>query len=298
MFVQNESFDKYFKDMESDFISQFKSVENVNYLDKSYRNADSNSRKLADRMIERLLKSGSTIVGIQNILELYEKAKSGKSSIILMEHYSNFDFPCFQFLLYKMGYHEVADHIIPIAGVKLFRDNLFVKTLSLGYNAILVYPPHAFVGVGLEHARQRRVFNANSMKYIYEKKNSGYIILIFPTATRYRKGKPETKKIIFEIGNYFKIFDYYLMIGVNGNVLEVSEDGDMSHDVFKRDSLIYNADKVISIAEYRDEILSALKDCQTEITKEVLGLKIAEDLENRFNVLHAEGLEVYKKSFG
>lgn len=170
MFVQNESFDKYFKDMESDFISQFKSVENVNYLDKSYRNADSNSRKLADRMIERLLKSGSTIVGIQNILELYEKAKSGKSSIILMEHYSNFDFPCFQFLLYKMGYHEIADHIIPIAGVKLFRDNLFVKTLSLGYNAILVYPPHAFVGVGLEHARQRRVFNANSMKYIYEKR--------------------------------------------------------------------------------------------------------------------------------
>ncbi|AFU74617.1 glycerol-3-phosphate O-acyltransferase, putative [Borreliella afzelii HLJ01] len=86
------------------------------------------------------------------------------------------------------------------------------------------------------------------------------------------------------------------MIGVNGNVLEVSEDGDMSHDVFKRDCLIYNADKVISIVEYRDKILNTLKDCQTEITKEVLGLKIAEDLENRFNVLHAEGLEVYKKS--
>lgn len=64
------------------------------------------------------------------------------------------------------------------------------------------------------------------------------------------------------------------MIGVNGNVLEVSEDGDMSHDVFKRDSLIYNADKVISIAEYRDEILNTLKDSQTEITKEVLGLKL------------------------
>lgn len=59
MFVQNESFDKYFKDMESDFVSQFKSVENVNYLDKSYRNADSKSRRLADRMIERLLESGS-----------------------------------------------------------------------------------------------------------------------------------------------------------------------------------------------------------------------------------------------
>lgn len=65
----------------------------------------------------------------------------------------------------------------------------------------------------------------------------------------------------------------------------------------KRDSLIYNADKVISIAEYRDEILNTLKDSQTEITKEVLGLKIAEDLENRFNVLHAKGHEFYKKSF-
>lgn len=62
MFVQNESFDKYFKDMESDFVSQFKSVENVNYLDKSYRNADSKSRRLADRMIERLLESGSILI--------------------------------------------------------------------------------------------------------------------------------------------------------------------------------------------------------------------------------------------
>ncbi len=85
------------------------------------------------------------------------------------------------------------------------------------------------------------------------------------------------------------------MIGVNGNVLEVSEDGDMSHDVFKRDSLIYNADKVISIAEYRDEILSALKDCQTEITKEVLGLKIAEDLENVLMCFMQKGLKFIKR---
>ena len=150
MFIKNESFNKYFKDIEDEFLSQFKAIENVNCLSSSYHEANSVSRSLADKMIERLLRGSSTIVGMQHILELYEKTKSGKSSIILMEHYSNFDFPCFQFLLNKMNYGEVADHIIPVAGVKLFKDDLFVKSLSLGYSVIFIYPPHSFIGVDTE----------------------------------------------------------------------------------------------------------------------------------------------------
>ncbi|AAX16842.1 1-acyl-sn-glycerol-3-phosphate acyltransferase [Borrelia hermsii] len=293
MFTQNESFNKYFKGIENEFLSRFKSIEKINCLSNSYHEADSVSRSLVDTMIKRLLKDNSTIVGIQNILKLYEKTKSGKSSIILMEHYSNFDFPCFQFLLNEMNYKEVAEHIIPIAGVKLFKDDLLIKSLSLGYSVIFIYPPHAFIGVDHETIRERRVFNANSMRCVVDKKSSGYMILIFPTATRYRKDKPETKKIISEIASYFKLFDYFIMVGINGNILEVSPNGDMSCDLFKEDTLVYNATEIFDIFEYKNLILEKLNQEGLEPTKEILGSRIADDLEKRFEVLHEEGANIY-----
>ncbi|BCR21763.1 1-acyl-sn-glycerol-3-phosphate acyltransferase [Borrelia sp. HM] len=293
MFIHNESFNKYFKDIENEFFSRFKAIENVNCLNDFYHEGDPVSRNLVDTMIKRLLKDSSTIIGIQNILELYEKSKSGKSSIILMEHYSNLDFPCFQFLLNRMNYKEVADHIIPVAGVKLFQDSLFVKTLSLGYSVIFIYPPHSFVGVEREKVRERRVFNANSMKYIVDKKTSGHIILIFPTATRYRKGRPETKKIISGVLGYFKLFDYFVMVSINGNVLEVSPNEDMSCDLFKEDILVYNSTEVLDIFEYKNLISEQLNQEGLEPTKELLGSRIADDLEKRFEVLHEMGAKIY-----
>ncbi|AWG42712.1 glycerol-3-phosphate acyltransferase [Candidatus Borreliella tachyglossi] len=293
MFIQNDSFNKYFKDIENEFLSQFKAIEKINCLKSSYHEADSVSVGLADKMIERLLSSNSTIVGIKHILELYEKSRLGKSSLILMEHYSNFDFPCFQFLLNRMSCREVSEHVIPIAGVKLFKDNLFVKSLSLGYSVIFIYPPHSFIGVDPETIRERRAFNANSMKFISDKKSSGYIILIFPTATRYRKGKPETKKIISEIGSYFKIFDYFVMVGINGNILEVSSDENMEHDIFREDALVYNTTEVLDVLEYKNLILRKLDQEGLEATKEILSSTIADDLEKRFEVLHEEGTRIY-----
>ncbi|UPA16196.1 1-acyl-sn-glycerol-3-phosphate acyltransferase [Borrelia coriaceae] len=293
MFIFNESFNKYFKGIENELFSRFKDIEKINFLNNSYHEADSVSRSLVDTMIKRLLKTNSTIVGIQNIVSLYEKCKSGKSSIILMEHYSNFDFPCFQFLLNKMDCKEVSEHIIPIAGVKLFKDNLLIKSLSLGYSVIFIYPPHAFIGVDHETVRERRIFNANSMRCIADKKNSGYIILIFPTATRYRKNRPETKKIISEMANYFKLFDYFIMVGINGNILEISSDEDMSCDVFKEDILVYNATEILDVIEYKNSILEQLNREGLEPTKEILGAKIADDLEKRFEGLHKDGAKIY-----
>ncbi|WP_024653939.1 1-acyl-sn-glycerol-3-phosphate acyltransferase [Borrelia persica] len=293
MFIRNESFNKYFKGIENEFSSRFEACEKRDCLNSSYHEADSVSRKLVDTMIERLLKSNSTIVGIQNIFKLYEKSKSGKSSMILMEHYSNFDFPCFQFLLDKMNCKEIAEHVIPVAGVKLFKDNLLIKSLTLGYNVIFIYPPHTFIGAERETVRERRIFNANSMRYVADKKNNGYMILIFPTATRYRKGRPETKKIISEIVNYFKLFDYFIMVGINGNILEVSSNGDMSCDVFREDTLVYNATEVFDIVEYKALILEKLRQDGLSPTKEILGSQIADDLERRFELLHKDGAKIY-----
>lgn len=131
------------------------------------------------------------------------------------------------------------------------------------------------------------------MRYIVNKKTSGYIVLVFPTATRYRKGRPETKKIISGILGYFKIFDYFIMVSVNGNILEVSPNEDMSCDIFKEDTVVYNATEVMDIFEYKNLILEKLSQEGLEPTKELLGSSIADDLEKRFEVLHEKGTKIY-----
>ncbi|ETZ18415.1 Glycerol-3-phosphate O-acyltransferase [Borrelia duttonii CR2A] len=57
-----------------------------------------------------------------------------------------------------MNCKEISEYVVPIAGVKLFKDNLLIKSLSLGYNVIFIYPPHAFVDVDSKTMRERRVF--------------------------------------------------------------------------------------------------------------------------------------------
>ena len=61
--------------------------------------------------MEDLLLPGSRIIGKENLLALHQLAQRKKHCLILMEHYSNFDIPCFYELLERSGdaYREVAD---------------------------------------------------------------------------------------------------------------------------------------------------------------------------------------------
>ncbi|MHB0897426.1 MAG: 1-acyl-sn-glycerol-3-phosphate acyltransferase, partial [Spirochaetales bacterium] len=56
-----------------------------------------------DQILKEHLLQGSGIDGFSNLEELMGRARSGESSLLLLEHYSNFDLPAFHYLLRQTG---------------------------------------------------------------------------------------------------------------------------------------------------------------------------------------------------
>ena len=59
-----------------------------------------------------------------------------------MEHYSNFDLPCFTQLLERCGapYQEVADSVVAVAGVKLNEESKLVLAFTEVFTRVVLYP--------------------------------------------------------------------------------------------------------------------------------------------------------------
>ena len=95
-----------------------------------------------DAIIADHLEDGSRIEGLDNLKNLYEHAKNGESTLLLMEHYSNFDLPVFHYLLRKEGDEgkQIASNLVAIAGIKLNEENPAVNAFTRAYTRIVIYP--------------------------------------------------------------------------------------------------------------------------------------------------------------
>ena len=98
------------------------------------------------------------------------------------------------------------------------------------------------------------------MRKMEELRKEGRIVVVFPTGTRYRPGKPETKKAIREIDSYIKTSDYMVLLSINGNCLEVNPSDDMTLDLVKEDTIILEASKLIDCKAFRSEVLNTLNE--------------------------------------
>ncbi|MDR2053067.1 MAG: hypothetical protein LBP80_06610 [Treponema sp.] len=92
---------------------------------------------------------------MENILELYEKAVSGKSCLLFLEHYSNFVLPLFSYLARteseKGG--EIDKAVITISGIKLNEENPIVAAFTGAYSRIVIYPSRSLQGLDAEKNR-------------------------------------------------------------------------------------------------------------------------------------------------
>lgn len=216
------------------------------------------NRDLFYKIVEDLMLEGSTIEGKENLLDLYQRAQEGKSCLILMEHYSNFDLPCLFNLIernFDQG-HDIADKLIAIAGMKLNEENPLVLSFTEAFSRIVIYPSRSLSSIQdpqerEEEKRKSTAINMAAMKSMMKKKYSGNIILVFPSGTRYRPGDPSTKKGVKEIDTYIKSFDNMVMISINGNTLHVNEGGSMIQDTGHKDVMIYNVSPVHSTKAFR-----------------------------------------------
>jgi glycerol-3-phosphate O-acyltransferase len=223
-----------------------------------YQEGDTNILPLLDEMVESLILPGSGLVGLENLEELLAKAESGKSCLLLVEHYSNLDLSVFSTMVRKAGGRgeDISKAVIAIAGMKLNEDNPIVAAFASAYSRIVIYPSRSLHGIPEEIKKvelpRSNAINRAALKALNEQKVKGKLILVFPSGTRYRPWDPETKKGIREIDTYIRSFDYFCFVSLNGEILHVQKT-DMLNDAVSKDIVRVTAGPVMSCVEFREK---------------------------------------------
>jgi len=256
------------------------------------------SRDIIRKMAHSLALPGSQITGLDNILKLYRLARDGKSCLLLLEHYSNFDLPSFDYLLAKSGPEgeACANDIIAMAGKKLNEDSDLVRACVSGYHRIVIYPSRSIGSIKdpailEEETRKSKAINRAAMHEMVRAKNTGKIILMFPSGTRFRPWDPETKRGVKEVDSYLKAFDYTVFIGINGNALKINKEArSMIEDHVEADVLIFTASEVTSCSDFRAAVRANYPD---DAPADVIKQAVADAVMARLDELHTQGEKLH-----
>ncbi|RPJ09281.1 MAG: 1-acyl-sn-glycerol-3-phosphate acyltransferase [Spirochaetaceae bacterium] len=226
-----------------------------------YQQGIHQNKAIITRIVNELLLPGSTIEGFENLVELFQLAKDGKSCLLFMQHFSNFDLPNMYELLARRGSEgeAIMNSIIAIAGLKLNEEHDLVRGFTEAFTRLVICPSSFLKDITddeeLKEANiKRNAINMAAMWQLMRLKNKGHIILVFPTGTRYRPWDPSTGKGLTEVYPYVKSFNYMVLVSINGNTLRVNPNGKMEEDLATRDLVIYSVSKVINCRDYRHEL--------------------------------------------
>jgi len=247
-------------------------VSTVITKDNVYQEGDERIVPILDRMAGSLMLPGSGVDGMENLEDLLAKAESGKSCLLLLEHYSNLDLTIFSLLVRQAGGRgaDIANALIAIAGAKLNEDSPVVAAFASAYTRIVIYPSGYLTGLPPEKKQieipRSLAINRAAMKALEEKKTQGRLVLVFPSGTRFRPWDPSTKKGVREIDSYIKSFDYMCCVALNGEILHVQRT-DMMNDIVTKDVVRVTAGPVTSCAEFRGKARDTVSDADTNRDK-------------------------------
>ena len=261
-----------------------------------YRTAKKKSRIIIDSMLDELMLPDSEIIGFDNLTALYNKATEGKSCLILMEHYSNFDFPG---LMHLLRMHsdvgiQIESKIVPMAAMKLNEEHPVVSSFTDAYRHISIFPARRIDQlVVTDHDdgefKKAREINHAALKRMRELKNNGDMILMFPSGTRYKPDNPQTKRVVKAADSFMRRFDYVIFGGIAGNTLLVNNPDDMLSDYIHQDVLIYAFSPIYKCKSFRKEISVEGEDNHD------LGMRVVERIEQTLEKMHAIAVEQYKQ---
>lgn len=240
---------------------------------KVYEEANLDLRKYMYSLLDMAYNSESGLGNVENFKAFYDKVtKEGKTGLILMEHYTNIDLPGILYLLEKQGEpwaKDFASRIVAIAGMKLNEESAGVRCFTEGFTRVVIYPTRSLDAVGQKEISEEekkaeeqkaRKINFAAMRAMDGCKKRGQIILVFPSGTRYRPGKPETKRGLREMDSYLRLFDCMLLVSMNGVCLKIDQDhpNDMLADTIEPGKCILTASPVIDCKKFRDDVLESL----------------------------------------
>ena len=161
-----------------------------------YQLANPKNRKLMDKLVEDNLLPESHLENVENFLDFYNQVKSGKSGLILMEHYSNTDLPALLYMLEHSGNSDLADlskRTVAIAGMKLNEDNPIVRAFAESFTRVVIYPTRSLTkneekAQSEEEAKEEmlkaRKINLAAMRAMDDCKKRGEVILVFPSGCK------------------------------------------------------------------------------------------------------------------
>lgn len=238
--------------------------------DNVFQPAQLQNRKYFQAIIEDLLLPGSDIESDKNILEAQKLAKQGKSVLVLSAHFSNFDVPVMYTLMrrHSLEMEKLFDDIIFIAGRKLTEGSKYVKALAEMFSRLVISAKANYKTA--EELQLALAINKAGQKKIAELKSSGRIFLIYPTGTRTRIDVPETCNPMREIYNYLKKFDYFLCLGMKGNLLVPCDDRPMINEYPSKDKIKLNFGKVFHTDSFLNDIERGLPLASIEDRKQAV----------------------------
>ncbi|MCR5253674.1 MAG: 1-acyl-sn-glycerol-3-phosphate acyltransferase [Treponema sp.] len=265
---------------------------------KVYEEANLDTRKYMYKLLDDNFKPGSGLGNIENFKAFYDAVtKEGKSGLILMEHYTNLDLPAILYLLDKQGEpwaKDLSSRIVAVAGMKLNEASPAVRAFTEGFTRVVIYPTRSLTAledkkiseeeIAAEEQRARKI-NFAAMRAMDGCKKRGQVILVFPSGTRYRPGKPETKRGLREIDSYLRLFDCMILVSINGNSLRINpaSPDDMLSDIVEKDVVTLTASPVINCKEFRNEVLAKIPADEPDPKQKTIDhvMEVLEDIHNQ-----------------
>ena len=242
--------------------------------------ANPETRTFMDKLAGENLAEGSKIGCVENFEAFFDAIEGGKSGLILMEHYSNLDLPALTYLLEHSGSEKCAElskRIIAIAGMKLNEESPMVRAFAESFTRVVIYPTRSLAKIADENERaaeeaKARKINLAAMKAMDNCKRAGNPILVFPSGTRYRPGKPETKRGLREIDSYLRLFDTMILVTINGLSLHIDPEhpDDMLADIIKPDAMVFTASPLYDCKSFRKEYMASLPETEADPKQRVI----------------------------
>lgn len=286
-----------FGDLFAEMVAHSKAAAKIDET-KVYEEANPEMRKYMFKLLDDTFSADSGLGNLENFKDFYEKVvKQGKSGLILMEHYTNLDLPAIIYLLQKVGEpwaDDFASRIVAVAGMKLNEASAGVRAFTEGFTRVVIYPTRSLNAVEAKGISQEelkaeeqkaRKINFAAMRAMDACKKRGQMILVFPSGTRYRPGKPETKRGLREIDSYLRLFDYMLLVGINGNCLRINPDNpdDMLEDILEPGKVTLTAHPVLDCKKFREDVLSSLPTDESDPKQKTVDqvMQILDEIHNQ-----------------
>ena len=228
-----------------------------------YQEANSAIRAVMNQVIAENLLPGSRLEGREYFAEFLSRVKAGASGLILCEHYSNMDLPLICYLLEQDGGdfgREISRRIVAISGKKLNEMSPLVKACADAFTRIVIYPSRSLSSAaGPEEQSLGKKINMAAMRALHTVQREGKVVLVFPSGTRYRPGKPETKRGLREIDSYLRIFDVMIPVSINGACLRISPEDpeNMLADLVVADQVIVAAGPIVECKPFRNGVINS-----------------------------------------